>query len=153
MEDRACVVCAAPLSGQKQKYCSNACKQKHHYHRVKHQTNTYHSQTLRSLRRKLELVKMMGGKCKKCGYQGNLSALQFHHLDASKKLFKLDARILSNKNWESIQKEAKKCILLCANCHFEEHNPELSIQNVLRITKGAPTEKLVGVKGVNSGKP
>ncbi|MCB9283094.1 MAG: hypothetical protein H6563_03390 [Lewinellaceae bacterium] len=153
MKDKVCVVCETHLSGQKQKYCSNACKQKHHYHRVKFQPNTYHSQTLRALRRKLKLVEIMGGKCCKCGYQGNLSALQFHHLNPTKKHFKLDARVLSNKNWESIQREAKKCILLCANCHFEEHNPELSIQNVLRITNGAPIGKPVGAKGVNSGKP
>ncbi len=153
MEEKTCVVCARPISGQKQKYCSNNCKQKHHYHRIKHQTNSYHSQTLRSLRRKLVLIKMMGEKCSKCGYGANISALHFHHRDARQKLFKLDARILSNKNWASILEEAEKCVLLCANCHCEEHNPELFMQNVLRITKGAPMEKSIGAKGVNSGKP
>jgi hypothetical protein len=134
---RKCVVCEKVLNGQKQKYCSNKCKQKDHYRRVKEQTNTYHSQTLRALKRKLALVELMGGKCVKCGYNKNLSALHFHHVDSYKKDFKLGMRVLSNRNWEAIKSEAKKCTLLCANCHSEEHNPELSKVNVLKILKGA----------------
>jgi predicted nucleic acid-binding Zn ribbon protein len=153
MNVKKCVVCESPLSGQKQKYCSNKCKQKHHYHRVKQQTNTYHSQTMRALTRKLELVEMMGGCCSKCGYNENVSALHFHHKDSSQKQFKLGMRILSNRKMEAIKKEAEKCELLCANCHAERHNPELSMKNVRRITHGAPGRKLSGEKGVNSGKP
>lgn len=125
------------LGGQKQKYCSNACKQKDHYHRVKTQTNTYHSQTMRSLKRKLQLVIMFGGECTKCGYNANLSALHFHHVESESKRFKLDMRVLSNKNWEDITVEASKCQLLCSNCHAESHNPELSFENVKRIVAGA----------------
>ena len=135
--NRVCVVCQTQIYGQKQQYCSNTCKQKDHYHRVKKQTNTYHSQTLRSISRKVELVRIFGGKCNKCGYSANLAALHFHHLDSTTKHFKLDARILSNKKWESIVEEAEKCILLCSNCHAEEHNPELSAENVQRILNGA----------------
>ncbi|MCA0231904.1 MAG: hypothetical protein LCH91_15650 [Bacteroidetes bacterium] len=85
----------------------------------------------------MELVRIFGGKCNKCGYSANLAALHFHHLDSTTKHFKLDARILSNKNWESIVEEAEKCVLLCSNCHAEEHNPELSVENVQRILNGA----------------
>ena len=77
MEIKKCVVCGEALSGQKQKFCSNACKQKDHYHRVKHQTNTYHSQTIRALDRKLDLIEMMGGKCQKCGYNNNICHRKF----------------------------------------------------------------------------
>ncbi len=149
---KTCVVCGADLDGQKQKFCSNGCKQKEHYHRLKHQTNTYHSQTIRSLSRKLVLVEMMGGKCSRCGYNANLSALHFHHKDHIDKLFKLDMRILSNKRWDFIAAEASKCELLCANCHAETHNPELTIENVRRITFGASPRKRRDVQGVNSGK-
>jgi hypothetical protein len=48
----ACIVCNSELTGQKKMYCSNACKQKHHYDRIKEQTNTYHSQTIRSFQKK-----------------------------------------------------------------------------------------------------
>ncbi len=57
---KICTICSNALQGQQQKYCSNKCKQKDHYHRIKEQTNTYHSQTTRALRRKLKLIEMMG---------------------------------------------------------------------------------------------
>ena len=59
-----CVVCNEGLSGQKKMYCSNNCKQKHHYDRVKEQTNTYHSQTIRAYKRKIQLIEILGGYCK-----------------------------------------------------------------------------------------
>ena len=150
---RVCVVCTNPIDGQKQKYCSNACKQKDHYHRVKAQTNTYHSQTIRSLDRKLKLISLSGGKCIRCGYCANISALHFHHVDSYQKSFKLDSRVLSNKKWSLIAEEASKCLLLCSNCHAEEHNPELTFHNVQRIVAGASREKSQDEQGVNSGKP
>ena len=153
MISKTCVVCNDFLDGQKQKYCSNACKQKDHYHRIKTQTNTYHSQTLRSLKRKLKLIDLFGGKCENCGYMKNASALHFHHKNSIDKHFKLDVRILSNKKWEYILEESAKCRLLCSNCHAEEHNPELGIINIQRIISGATGKKLPDAKGVNSGKP
>lgn len=75
---KICTICLNALQGQQQKYCSNKCKQKDHYYRVKEQTNTYHSQTTRALRRKLKLIEMMGGGCANCGYAANISALHFH---------------------------------------------------------------------------
>ena len=137
MKTKFCVQCGASLSGQKQKYCSNRCKQKHHYHRVKQQTNTYHSQTIRSLKRKIQLIERMGGCCSKCGYSKNIAALHFHHRNPNEKDFKLDMRILSNRRWEAILIESQKCVLLCANCHAEEHHPELIWENVEQIVNGA----------------
>jgi len=132
---KTCIICSNTLQGQQQKFCSNKCKQKGHYDRVKEQTNTYHSQTTRALKRKLKLIEMMGGGCTNCGYATNISALHFHHIKASEKSFKLGARILSNRSWEAILEEAKKCILLCANCHSETHNPELMLENVIKLLK------------------
>lgn len=68
---------------------------------------------------KEELVNLKGGKCERCGYNKCLSALEFHHLDPKEKEFSI-----SNKNIRSIEKykkEIEKCILLCSNCHREEH--------------------------------
>jgi predicted nucleic acid-binding Zn ribbon protein len=150
---KSCIVCRKELDGQKQKFCSNKCKQKEHYHRLKNQTNTYHSQTMRALKRKLKLVEMMGGFCSSCGYNKNVSALHFHHKDYKTKEFKLDMRVLSNRRWEAIIEEVNKCEILCANCHAEVHNPELSLENVRRITHGASRRKRRDEQGVNSGKP
>jgi hypothetical protein len=63
-------------------------------------------------------------QCEKCGYDKNSAALQFHHSEPINKLFSLDLRSLSNRKWDVILEEVKKCQLLCSNCHAEEHNPD-----------------------------
>ena len=70
-------------------------------------------------RRKVELVEYKGGCCMLCGYKKCTRALTFHHLDPTKKDF-----TISGKSWsaEKLKAEADKCILLCANCHIEEHD-------------------------------
>ena len=130
---KKCVVCDEQISGQKKMYCSNKCKQKHHYDRVKEQTNTYHSQTIRSYRRKVQLIDLLGGCCKICKYDKNISALEFHHRDPNGKESQLDMRTLSNRSMEYIMKEVEKCDLLCSNCHRELHNPETSILEIRKI--------------------
>ena len=73
----------------------------------------------RAFKRKLELVKSKGGGCCKCGYNKCLRALEFHHENPEDKLFGLSINNLWSKSWEEIEKEAGKCILVCANCHRE----------------------------------
>ena len=81
--------------------------------------------------RKLDLVNAAGGKCTLCGYSKNLAALVFHHNEANGKDFKLDMRSLSNRKLEPVLREIDKCILLCANCHAELHNPHLELDSLL----------------------
>jgi 5-methylcytosine-specific restriction endonuclease McrA len=50
-----------------------------------------------------------GDKCAFCGYNRNIAALEFHHLEPKEKY--------AINTYE----EANKCILLCANCHREYH--------------------------------
>ncbi len=61
-----------------------------------------------------------GGKCILCGYCKCDSALEFHHIDPTKKDFSISN---SNKRelTEGIKQELDKCVLLCANCHREVH--------------------------------
>lgn len=133
---KKCVVCLETLYGLQQKYCSAKCKQKDHYNKVKSQPNTYHSQTIRGLNRKMYFINLLGGKCKKCGYNKNLSVFNFHHKDPDKKELNLDIRSMGNNSFEKLEKEVKKCSLLCSNCHLELHNPELDILNVNDILEG-----------------
>ncbi len=63
------------------------------------------------------LVDDFGGKCSLCGYNRCISALHFHHLDSTKKVFGI-AKI-GSESLEKVRTEAKKCILVCANCHAE----------------------------------
>ena len=118
-----CIVCGAVLKGRQTRFCSTTCKNKHH--------QSYEAQKSRGLARKLELVNAAGGCCTLCGYNKNLAALTFHHIDTDKKNFKLDMRSLSNRRLEVIRAEAEKCILVCQNCHAELHNPHLDLADLV----------------------
>lgn len=72
---------------------------------------------------KQKAVDYKGGKCIKCGYSKCLKALHFHHLNAEEKKFQISEAIAQNLfSWDLIQEELDKCVLLCANCHAEEHD-------------------------------
>ncbi len=65
---------------------------------------------------KEKLVEALGGSCSKCGYNKCLWVLEFHHSDPSEKEWNISNY---SKSYNSLLKEAQKCILLCANCHRE----------------------------------
>lgn len=113
-----CVTCKNSLKGRQTKYCSLGCKSKELYSK---NTNNYQSQKERAIRRKILFIKILGGKCKNCGYKKNLSALHFHHRIPIEKSIKIDSRSCSNTKYEILLEEVKKCDLLCANCHAEIH--------------------------------
>lgn len=78
----------------------------------------------RGLIKRSMLIGMLGGKCTRCGYNKNHSALNFHHVDPQTKEFQIDVRKCNNTKISVLIEEANKCVLLCANCHMEEHHPE-----------------------------
>ncbi len=86
------------------------------------------TQKIRWKQRKLKAVKLMGGKCKKCGYDRNLAALDFHHTNPEEKEYNFNR--LVKKSWNEIVNELKKCILLCKTCHSEIHHPDLFIKDL-----------------------
>jgi transposase len=67
---------------------------------------------------KAALVAEAGGCCVRCGYDRSLAALQFHHLDPTQKEFSVAHRGVT-RSLEAARVEARKCVLLCANCHAE----------------------------------
>ena len=71
-------------------------------------------------RRKVKeiLVDEAGGRCVACGYGDCVGVLQFHHLDPSTKRFHLGREGVT-RSIERARAEARKCVLLCANCHAE----------------------------------
>lgn len=73
-----------------------------------------------------EWVNSFKKKCEICGYDKNKSALEFHHVDKNKEfgINQLARRALTNK--QKIIDEMEKCIVICANCHRELHNPQLN---------------------------
>ena len=93
--------------------------------------NYYQNQKLRGLKRKYEAIMAKGGKCEICGYDKNLAALDFHHVNPEEKEFQIDARKFANSNLNTLKEELDKCILVCANCHRELHYPLLTFDKVL----------------------
>ena len=80
--------------------------------------NTCHVKMVR-FRQKIALTIYRGGKCSVCGYDKNLSALEFHHREAKDKDFTLSEGV---KSWKTMIIESEKCDLLCSNCHQELHS-------------------------------
>lgn len=68
---------------------------------------------------KIKAVEYKGGKCEVCGYNKCIDAFDFHHLDPSKKEFRISDGC--TRSWDKIKLELDKCILVCANCHREIH--------------------------------
>jgi hypothetical protein len=52
-----------------------------------------------------------------CGYDQCIVNLHFHHVDPSKKSFGIT--VARGKALATYREEAKKCVLVCANCHGE----------------------------------
>jgi len=93
-----CICCSKPTK-QGRRFCDLCC------------TN------IARLRMRLSLIKYKGGKCSKCGYSDNISILEFHHIDPTKREFS----ITNVKSWKRMKEESDKCDLLCPNCHRKEH--------------------------------
>jgi hypothetical protein len=73
--------------------------------------------TRRKQKLKRILVEEAGGRCCVCGYDDCIINLQFHHVDPRKKSFPMTMAI--GKSIATFREEAKKCVLVCANCHGE----------------------------------
>ncbi len=51
-----------------------------------------------------------------CGFDAYVGALQFHHRDPAEKAFSLSRQGVT-RSLAAARAEARKCVLLCANCH------------------------------------
>lgn len=77
---------------------------------------------------KIKLVKEFGGRCLNCGYDKHPCILEFHHINPLEKSF----NVSNNKTmkYSILLEEAKKCQLLCPNCHREEEmQKDRNLQN------------------------
>ena len=70
------------------------------------------------------MVEHKGGRCSICGYNKNIAALEFHHLDKDSKVTEI-ASFKNSSMSEKVIKELDKCILVCSNCHREIHSDEV----------------------------
>lgn len=99
--------CCQSKTTETSKFCSKQCKNKFYVNTKRKRTKT-------------KAIEYKGGKCEKCGYSKCNGALQFHHRDPKSKEFGI-ADYGYTRSWERTQKELDKCMLLCSNCHAEEH--------------------------------
>lgn len=70
------------------------------------------------VKQRIDAIEYKGGKCEHCGYNKYRGALEFHHIDPTQKDVKNFKPGSSKKKFLA---EVDKCILLCSNCHREEH--------------------------------
>jgi hypothetical protein len=63
------------------------------------------------------LIAEAGGCCLVCGNDRCLINLHFHHVDPGLKSFALTTA--RGKSLAACREEARKCVLVCANCHGE----------------------------------
>lgn len=78
-----------------------------------------------------KLLEYKGGKCQRCGYNKCSAALDYHHVDQSKKKFTIASSL--TRSMSDLIKEVDKCILICSNCHREIHANELEVSLIKRI--------------------
>jgi transposase-like protein len=74
--------------------------------------------TERRRRVKRMLLDEAGGACVICGYDRCVASLHFHHLDPAQKSFALGVTGVT-RSMAAAREEARKCVVLCANCHGE----------------------------------
>jgi transposase len=81
------------------------------------------SEAVARRRRRLKetLVAEAGGRCCICGYDKSVAALHFHHMEPAAKEMPVSARGIAY-SLATLRAEAKKCVLLCSNCHAEVEN-------------------------------
>lgn len=124
---------------RRKRFCSQHCHDKIKYinssktqleFKTKYGLNKY---TLRGTQKKLELIELFGGKCEKCGYDKNIAAFDFHHVNPYDKNFEIKIQNIKSKSEDEILEEALKCMLLCANCHRELHSPYSEINHVKKV--------------------
>ena len=72
-------------------------------------------------------------KCGWCGWNEHTEILNFHH--GGDKELKLAEAAKYHMSREKIDKEIKKCILLCPNCHMWHHFKEREGKKVIKEWK------------------
>ena len=108
--DKICDICERVFPWNKNNVCSS-CRRKY----------------LRYCQKR-KAVDLLGNKCQFCG-ESDFWVLTFHHEDPSKKSLEM-AAAFGTVSWKEIEREIKKCILLCIKCHMKHH---MECEKILKI--------------------
>ncbi len=91
-------------------------------HAIKHDKMKISNKENRVSKIKSKLIKERNG-CQKCGLNTEiLRVYHFHHIDPHTKKYTLSQVNMWGLSDEEIENEFKKCLVLCGNCHAEEHH-------------------------------
>ena len=102
-----------------QSYCKKcSCSTRVNYYKDNRDSERVTRNKYRNNHRELFLEYKKTQKCSKCE-ENRWYVLDFHHLNNKKD--NVSNLIQGRSSWETILNEIKKCIVLCANCHREEH--------------------------------
>lgn len=102
---------------------------------------------VKAIGKRENLIAMRGNSCESCGYNTCLDALEFHHVDPAIKEFTLGVKGFI-KHADAIFQEARKCKLLCSNCHRNVHavvNDKYSSKNVKAVMEWRRNLKLKAI--------
>jgi transposase len=98
--------------------------------------------------KKLFIINMLGGKCEHCG-ETRFYVMNFHHdSDELEKSFNVASGC--GYRLSDIIEEAKKCILLCANCH-QKHHMKTSNEYEIRTNTKRTLFEYIGTSSCNCG--
>lgn len=86
---------------------------------------------IRRTAKKLYIIKNAGGICEHCG-DDRFYVLHFHHTKEDK-LFNVGGK--RGGRLSTMEHEANKCILLCANCHQKHHMKNLNVKKSRNTSK------------------
>lgn len=127
---RPCSRCSQPVEpGRKDNYC-RPCRALYARERRKRLKAEGGGEERRERQRQLNLERkrailaaMRRSACSRCGFEpqtdAELSVLDFHHVDPAEKSFEISPS--STRSLDSLIEEARKCQILCANCHRIVH--------------------------------
>ncbi len=63
-----------------------------------------------------------GRRCMSCGIESTMPIYELHHHDQEGK--ETNVSSIMHHSWDKVQKELRKCILVCSNCHRILHHTE-----------------------------
>lgn len=104
-----CVICGkAIVTSKNAKTCSRACSNKHRA-KIQYKIGRPKDKAFGTRNLKLQLFKLRGPKCERCGY-ATVEILHVHHKDRDRK----------NNTLDNLE-------IICPNCHYLEHYFESSL--------------------------
>lgn len=88
---------------------------------------------MRSTKLRLKLIVQFGNACQRCGYNKCIRALHFHHIDSTHKKDFSGTR--GGANPQEVQQNPDRFLLLCANCHIEEHDAQDKAKATMNVCR------------------